>query len=165
MSITPVPISIRLVLTPIAASSGNGEASCRAKWWTRTNAPSMPSSSAATASSTVWWRASLPVWVSPPPGCQAPNDRNPMRFGCFISTVRTSLLSQVFRTGGVGPSAREPGRDQLLDQRLRQRAVDREVQRALRAGVAGQLGLQLPQHGAAERQVAEVVLDRREPGH
>jgi hypothetical protein len=31
MSITPVPISIRLVLTPIAARSGNGEASCRAK--------------------------------------------------------------------------------------------------------------------------------------
>jgi len=49
-----VPISIRLVLTPIAARSGKGEESWRAKWWTRTNAPSIPISSAATASSTVW---------------------------------------------------------------------------------------------------------------
>ena len=32
----------RLVLTPIAARSGKGEASWRAKWWTRTNAPSIP---------------------------------------------------------------------------------------------------------------------------
>ena len=35
MSTTPVPISTRLVLAPTAASSGNGDASCRAKWWTR----------------------------------------------------------------------------------------------------------------------------------
>src|SRR5688500_13722843 len=51
MSMTPVPISIRLVRAPIAASSGKGEASWRAKWWTRKYAPSAPSSSAATARS------------------------------------------------------------------------------------------------------------------
>jgi len=37
MSMTAVPISIRLVLAAIAVSSGNGEASWRSKWWTRTN--------------------------------------------------------------------------------------------------------------------------------
>ena len=51
MSITPVPISIRLVRAPTAASSGNGEASWLAKWCTRKYAPSAPSSSAATARS------------------------------------------------------------------------------------------------------------------
>src|SRR5215468_3087525 len=84
MSMTPVPISIRLVLTPIAARSGNGEASCRAKWWTRTNAPSIPISSAATASSTVWLSASPPVCVSPTRGCQAPNERKPIFLGAVI---------------------------------------------------------------------------------
>jgi hypothetical protein len=87
MSITPVPISIRLVFTPIAASRGNGEASWRAKWWTRTNAPSIPISSAATASSTVWRSASLAVWVSPPPGCQAPNDGTPILLARPIASV------------------------------------------------------------------------------
>src|SRR4051794_1389226 len=96
MSITPVPISIRLVLTPIAARTGNGEASWRAKWWTRTNAPSIPISSAATASSTVWWSASPPVWVSPPPGCQAPNERKPILFGCAITSSNV-VMAQTFR--------------------------------------------------------------------
>jgi hypothetical protein len=32
---TAVPISMRLVRAPIAAKSGNGDASCCAKWWTR----------------------------------------------------------------------------------------------------------------------------------
>jgi hypothetical protein len=36
MSITPVPISMRRVRAPIAASSGKGEDSWRAKWCTRT---------------------------------------------------------------------------------------------------------------------------------
>ncbi len=58
MSITPVPISMRLVRAPTAASSGNGEASWRAKWWTRKYAPSAPSSSAATARSIDWSRVS-----------------------------------------------------------------------------------------------------------
>src|SRR5437868_6433766 len=35
MSMTAVPISIRFVRAPTAASSGNGDASCRAKWRTR----------------------------------------------------------------------------------------------------------------------------------
>src|SRR3954447_13369640 len=85
MSITPVPISIRLVRAPIAASSGNGDASWRAKWCTRTNAPSMPISSAASASSMVWRSASAAVFVMPPPGCQWPNERKPMRLGWAIT--------------------------------------------------------------------------------
>ena len=43
-----------------AASSGNGEASCWAKWWTRKYAPSAPSSSTASASSIDWMSASDP---------------------------------------------------------------------------------------------------------
>src|SRR3954471_10427869 len=81
MSITAVPISMRLVRAPIAASSGNGEASWRAKWWTRTNAPSSPSSSAASASSIVCTCASRAVRVRDPgASCQWPNERNPIRF-------------------------------------------------------------------------------------
>src|SRR4051812_5113997 len=81
MSITAVPISMRLVRAPIAASSGNGEASWRAKWWTRTNAPSSPISSAASASSIVCTCASRAVRVRDPgASCQWPNERNPMRF-------------------------------------------------------------------------------------
>ena len=66
MSMTAVPISIRLVRAPIAASSGNGEASCRSKWCTRTNAPSIPRSSAAWASSMVCSSASEAVRVCDP---------------------------------------------------------------------------------------------------
>src|SRR5581483_6355903 len=90
MSITPVPISMRPVLTPIAARSGNGAESCRPKWWTRTNAPSMPISSAAIASSTVWRRASPAFRAAPPAGCQAPNERNPMRFRWPIAVNRST---------------------------------------------------------------------------
>ena len=64
MSITAVPISIRLVRAPTAASSGNGEASWRAKWCTRKYAPSAPTSSAATASSMDCSRASEAVRTS-----------------------------------------------------------------------------------------------------
>src|SRR4051812_12288883 len=106
MSMTPVPMSILLVLTPIAVSRGNGDDSCRAKWWTRTNAPSMPSSSAATASSTVWLRASAAVCVCPPAGCHAPNERKPTFFGCAMSPV-TYLIEQVFR--GLQHTQRFPG--------------------------------------------------------
>ena len=81
MSITPVPISIRLVLAPTAASSGNGEASWRAKWCTRKYAPSAPSSSAATASSMDWSSASDADAVCDcGDGVQWPNDRNPIFF-------------------------------------------------------------------------------------
>src|SRR3954447_21177500 len=83
MSMTPVPTSIRWVRAAIAASSGNGEASCRAKWCTRTKAPSTPSSSAATASSTLCTSASRPVRTCEPGmGCQWPKERKPI----FLST-------------------------------------------------------------------------------
>src|ERR1700722_17359581 len=81
MSITPVPISIVLVLAPTAASKGNGEESWLAKWWTRKYAPSAPSSSAATARSMDCNRASdaerVCDWGE---GVQCPNERNPMLF-------------------------------------------------------------------------------------
>ncbi len=65
MSITPVPSSMVVVRAPMAASSGNGEASWRAKWCTRTYAPSTPSSSAPTVRSMVWCRTSEAdrVWL------------------------------------------------------------------------------------------------------
>jgi len=82
MSITPVPISIRSVLAPIAASKGNGEASCRAKWCTRKYAPSTPISSAATARSMDCSSASEAERVCDcGPGVKCPNDKNPM---CFM---------------------------------------------------------------------------------
>ena len=78
---TAVPISMRLVRAPIAASRGNGDASWRAKWCTRTNAPSRPISSAATASSTVCASASRAVRVRDHSACcQWPKERKPMRF-------------------------------------------------------------------------------------
>src|SRR6266849_1718310 len=145
MSMTPVPISIRLVLTPIAASSGKGEESWGAKWWTRTNAPSIPISSAAIASSTVWRSASPPVWVSPPPGCQAPNERKPILFGlvivrlfqpgtrfveiekCAVQAELVEVAAGHLDPSGVGDTARfqrleASGMDQPFDRR-RSRAV------------------------------------------
>src|SRR4029450_3907984 len=81
MSITPVPISIRLVLAPMAASRGKGEDNWRAKWCTRKNAPSAPSSSATTASSMDCSSASEAERVCDcGDGVQWPNDRNPIRF-------------------------------------------------------------------------------------
>jgi hypothetical protein len=81
MSMTAVPISIRLVLAAMAASSGNGDASCRSKWCTRTNAPSAPISSAACASSIVWSSESAALRVCDPAmSRQCPNERNPIFF-------------------------------------------------------------------------------------
>src|SRR5262245_41966798 len=106
MSITPVPISIRLVRAPTAASRGNGDASCRAKWCTRKYAPSAPSSSAATASSMDCCRASAPVRVCEPGDCdQCPNDRNPIFFMPLANTAdhpdfRTPRLSSGLREHG-----------------------------------------------------------------
>jgi hypothetical protein len=93
MSITPVPISIRLVLAPTAASSGKGEASCRAKWWTRKYAPSAPSSSAATASSIDWSSASEAerVWECGE-SLQCPNDKNPIFFTAQGNTTAAGTL-------------------------------------------------------------------------
>src|SRR5690242_21559542 len=81
MSITAVPSSMRLVRAAAAASSGNGDASCWAKWCTRKYAPSAPASSAATASSIDCSRASAPERTCE---CgeadQCPKDRNPIFF-------------------------------------------------------------------------------------
>src|ERR1700684_186979 len=81
MSITPVPISIRLVLAPMAASSGNGEESWRAKWCTRKYAPSAPSSSAATARSMDCNSTSAAERVCEcDVGDQCPKERKPIFF-------------------------------------------------------------------------------------
>src|ERR1700723_2174564 len=101
MSITPVPISIRFVLAPMAARSGNGEESWLAKWCTRKYAPSAPSSSAATARSIDCSSASEAERVcEPAEGVQWPNDKNPMRF----IVVRTSCGPRFF----LAPPRQEP---------------------------------------------------------
>src|SRR5580704_3351802 len=83
MSMTAVPISIRLVRAPTAASSGNGDPSCFAKWCTRKYAPSAPSSSAATARSIDCSNASDADRVCEPgEDDQCPNDKKPMFFTC-----------------------------------------------------------------------------------
>ncbi len=102
MSMTAVPISIRLVRAPIAASSGNGDPSCLAKWCTRKYAPSAPSSSAVTARSIDWSNASDADRVREPgDGDQCPNDRKPIFF--------TSALTRSGRAAflpGEAPAAR-----------------------------------------------------------
>src|SRR6478735_4244730 len=81
MSITAVPISMRFVRAPIAARSGNGDASCWAKWWTRKYAPSAPRSSTASASSIDWMSASDPDRTFEYGDAdQWPKDRNPIFF-------------------------------------------------------------------------------------
>ena len=93
MSITPVPISIVLVLAPTAASSGNGEESWLAKWCTRKYAPSAPSSSAATARSMDCSRTSEAERVCEcGEGVQWPNDRNPMRFMSWYNISEPASL-------------------------------------------------------------------------
>src|SRR5699024_405008 len=92
MSITPVPISIRFVRAPMAASRGKGEASCRAKWCTRKYAPSAPSSSAATARSIDCSSASGADRVADcGEGVQWPKERNPIFFtrGHNVDVPRT----------------------------------------------------------------------------
>src|SRR5262252_6881958 len=91
MSMTAVPISMRLVLAPTAASNGNGEPSWRAKWCTRKYAPSAPSASAATASSIDCRSASDADRVCDcGEGVQCPKERNPI---CFMETnPRTEVL-------------------------------------------------------------------------
>jgi len=72
---------MRLVRAAAAASSGNGDPSCWAKWCTRKYAPSAPASSAATASSIDCSRASAPERTRE---CgeadQCPKERNPIFF-------------------------------------------------------------------------------------
>src|SRR4051794_7124439 len=61
MSITAVPISMRLVRAPIAGSSGDGEAGWRAEGGKRPKAPASPSPSAAPAGPIVFTCASRPL--------------------------------------------------------------------------------------------------------
>src|SRR6266702_4514288 len=96
MSMTAVPISIRLVRAPIAASSGKGDPSCLAKWCTRKYAPSAPSSSAATARSTDCSNASDADRVCEPgDGDQCPNDKKPI----FFTSASTRAARSAFHAG------------------------------------------------------------------
>ena len=58
----------------------------------------------------------------------------------------------------------EAHRDQLLDHDLRQGLVDGKVQGALGHRVALELIGERPEYRAAERQVAEVILEGRKAG-
>src|SRR5581483_6177541 len=106
MSMTAVPISIRLVRAPTAASSGNGDPSCLAKWCTRKYAPSAPSSSAATARSIDWSRASeADRACDPGDDDQCPNDRKPI----FFTSASTPALGRAFlasRAPAASPGSR-----------------------------------------------------------
>src|SRR5687768_15421435 len=105
MSITPVPISSRLVFAPMAASRGNGEESWDAKWCTRKYAPSAPTSSAATARSIDWTSASEAerTWECGD-GDQWPNERNPI----FFMASETTSDGQTSRNARSGDAARTP---------------------------------------------------------
>src|ERR1700685_476342 len=97
MSMTAVPISIRLVRAPTAASSGNGDPSCFAKWCTRKYAPSAPSSSAATARSIDCSTPSEADRVCEPgDDDQCPNERKPI----FFTSVSTRAARAAFLPGG-----------------------------------------------------------------
>src|SRR5437763_2199569 len=61
-------------------------------------------------------------------------------------------------------SLRESGRDEFVHERLRQGAVDIKVQRALRHRVALELIPKLTENGAAERHVAQVILEGGKAG-
>ena len=60
----------------------------------------------------------------------------------------------------------EPHRDQVLDEALWSRTVDGEVEEsALGHRVAGELICELVENGPAEREIAQVILERREACH
>ena len=107
-----------LVRAPIAASSGNGEASWRAKWCTRTYAPSTPTSSAATASSMLCSSASAPVRTCDPgTACQWPKERKPI----LVRHVHTNVSERRAIPGRQntahlthGPSALLPPRGRVV---------------------------------------------------
>src|SRR5271154_5454371 len=108
MSMTAVPISIRLVRAPTAASSGNGDPSCLAKWCTRKYAPSAPSSSAATARSIDCSNASDADRVREPgDDDQCPNDRKPIFFtSASTRAARPAFLPAKLRPPGEAPAPR-----------------------------------------------------------
>src|SRR6478735_7831518 len=145
MSMTAVPISILLVLAPIAARSGNGDPSWRAKWWTRTYAPSAPSCSAAWASSIDWMRASAPDRTCEYGASdQCPNDRNPI---FFMGTI-------LGRRGGRGRSGVAVTRRARVGRRPRHRDADPDVEaaaaevhaEAVAAGAGHAVALHRPGH-------------------
>src|SRR5690349_16769489 len=104
MSITPVPISIRLVRAPTAASSGKGEASCWAKWCTRKYAPSTPSSSAATARSMDCSSTSEAERVADcGESVQWPKERNPIFFMSTPTFVEAAGFPQVLLDHDLDP--------------------------------------------------------------
>src|ERR1700683_3110617 len=106
MSMTAVPISIRLVRAPTAASNGNGDPSCFAKWCTRKYAPSAPSSSAATARSIDCSNASDPDRVcEPDDDDQCPNERKPIFF-TSASTLAAQAAFLARQGGGEAACAR-----------------------------------------------------------
>src|SRR5208282_5633414 len=110
MSTTAVPISIRLVRAPTAASSGNGDPSCLAKWCTRKYAPSAPSSSAATARSIDCSSASDADRVrEPADDDQCPNDKKPIFFTSASTRPAQAAFLPAERRGdvdGIAASAR-----------------------------------------------------------
>src|SRR5580698_6280751 len=117
MSMTPVPISILEVLAPMAASSGNGLAAWRAKWWTRKYAPSNPSSSAATARSMDWRRKSLAERACEPGvSDQWPNERKPIFFtrrsvdvpDAAASAALTGLAQEIRRAAARFRAGQDP---------------------------------------------------------
>src|SRR6185437_13836243 len=96
MSMTAVPISIRLVRAPTAASSGNGDPNCLAKWCTRKYAPSVPRSSAATARSIDCSNASDADRAREPgDDDQCPNDKKPI----FCASASTRAARAAFLAG------------------------------------------------------------------
>src|SRR5271165_4460710 len=115
MSTTAVPISIRLVRAPTAASSGNGDPSCLAKWCTRKYAPSAPSSSAATARSIDCSNASDADRVREPgDDDQCPNDRKPI----FFTSASTPNARLAFLPGQARDARlpdRRPARPESAD--------------------------------------------------
>src|SRR3954453_7535230 len=164
MSITAVPISMRLVGAPIAASSGNGEASWRAKWWTRTYAPSSPSSSAASASSIVCTSASraVLVWESGA-ACQWPNERKPIRVTRPDGSdplVAAGRRSHAAGRGGLRSAVRRGVGRQLVDVAVR----GAEVLPGVAAFDDPQVAEQLDARSARELVARRPDVIHKEPG-
>src|SRR5215471_7742595 len=133
MSMTAVPISIRLVRAPIAASSGNGDPSWRAKWCTRKYAPSAPSSSAATARLIDCSTASDADRVCEPgDDDQRPNDRKPIFFHQRVNAGRPGAIPSAKKLDLPQRASRgtacRPGRGRLpAEQPERAGAADRLI--------------------------------------
>ena len=113
MLMTPVPSSMRDVRAAIAERRGKGDERFCSKWCTRIHAPSMPTSSAATARSMVARTESLALRMrEPAPLLQCPKDRKPRFFTagpsltckCPWSTLAGAAI--IPRARRKGPRAR-----------------------------------------------------------